>query len=125
RILPDGGYKPGIVRAVVLSYYNATLKHYFVTADVQEQRLLDDGYFDGWERMSEHWTVVAAGSGRADFSPVCRFYGRSEAGLDSHLYSALPTECADVERQFPASWVKESDNVYEVYLPDPLTGACP
>ena len=69
--------------------------------------------------------MVAAASGNPELSPVCRFYGLPEAHLDSHFYSASPTECAEVEGKFGASWRKESDNVFEVYLPDPVTGACP
>ncbi len=30
-----------------------------------------------------------------------------------------------MEKKFAGAWQKESDNVYEVYLPDPVTGACP
>ena len=125
RLKADGGHVAGIERAVAVNYFNETLDHFFVTANAEEQRLLDIGYFRGWKRTGDHWTVVAPGSGASALTPVCRFYGRPEAGLDSHFYSASPAECADVERKFPTSWAKESDNVFEVYLPDPTTGACP
>jgi uncharacterized delta-60 repeat protein len=125
RLAEDGGAIPGVHRVVVVGYYNSSLQHWFMTADREEQRLLDTGVLQGWARGSGTFTAVAAGSGRAELSPVCRFYGRPEAHLDSHFYSASPAECAEVERRFSASWVKEADDVFEVYLPDTVTGACP
>ena len=124
RVLPDGGRTAGVTRALAIGYYNAALGHYFMTANPEEQRLLDTGAFPGWQRYGPIWTVAASGSGQSVLSPVCRYYGRPEAGLDSHFYSASPFECSEVERLFAASWQKESDDVYEVYLPNPATGAC-
>ena len=56
--------------------------------------------------------------------PVCRFYGLPSAGLDSHFYSASPAECFEVDERFGAEWQIESDNVFQVDLPDTVTGVC-
>jgi serine protease len=56
---------------------------------------------------------------------VCRFYGRPEAGLDSHFYSASAAECQAVIDRFPAAWALESRNVFEVVLPNMSDGSCP
>ena len=34
-------------------------------------------------------------------------------------------ECDAVKQKFAQSWLFESANVFQVYLPDPATGACP
>jgi len=125
RIDPDGGYVAGLHRGQLVPYYNDMLSHYFITADPEEQRLLDTGFFVGWQRIGVGWTVVQSGSGVAGLSPVCRFYGRPEAGLNTHFYSASPAECADVLQKFPSAWILESSDVFEVFLPDPITGVCP
>ena len=56
---------------------------------------------------------------------MCRFYGRPEAGIDSHFYSASAAECQAVIDRYGADWQLESPEVFVVALPDPATGACP
>jgi len=56
---------------------------------------------------------------------VCRFYGLPGAGLDSHFYSAAPSECDYVRLRFPDAWMEETSNAFGVYLPDVQTGQCP
>jgi hypothetical protein len=63
--------------------------------------------------------------GVADLSPVCRFYGRPEAHLDSHFFSAAPDECAAVAAKFGASWTLETDAAFHVHPADRTTGECP
>lgn len=115
---------PAVARAI--EYYDADLDHYFLTANANEISKLDAGYFSGWQRTGYSFNVVdpAADTGGAT-SPVCRFYGLPAAGLDSHFYSASPAECADVMRRFPNAWILESDDVFQMYLPDPASGGCP
>lgn len=60
-----------------------------------------------------------------ELSPVCRYYGRPEAHLDSHFFSAAPDECAAVAQKFSASWLLETSQAFQVHLPDRTTGACP
>jgi hypothetical protein len=63
--------------------------------------------------------------GVADLTPVCRFYGRPEAHLDSHFFSAAPDECAAVAARFGASWTLETDAAFHVHPADRTTGECP
>ncbi|HVO88760.1 MAG TPA: hypothetical protein VMV45_09470, partial [Casimicrobiaceae bacterium] len=105
-------------------YYHAGFDHYFMTADPAEKAALDNGTFAGWQRTGNGFAAYRAGSGAAGTSPVCRFYGRPEAGLDSHFYSALPAECVAVAERFGQAWVLESADVFEVEIPDSITGLC-
>lgn len=124
RLKADGGHVDGLSAAIAIEYYHAGLDHYFVTADPFEQQQLDAGRFAGWQRSGYSFPVAIAAAPSAPLSPVCRFYGRPEAGLDSHFYSASPAECAEVERRLGSAWMLESSNVFGVELADPLTGAC-
>src|SRR5262249_60186566 len=73
----------------------------------------------------ESFKAYAAGSpGWGSINPVCRFYGGPERGLDSHFYSASTGECWEVSRRVSDKWLLESDNVFQIDLPD-TTGACP
>jgi hypothetical protein len=113
----------GMVDAI--EFYNATLDHYFVTAGADEITKLDAGVLVGWKRTGLSFEVLDPTTATPFASPVCRFYGLPSAGLDSHFYSASVAECDDVKRKFAGSWELESDNVFLVYLPDAVTGACP
>lgn len=114
---------PAVVRAV--EYFNPALDHYFVTATPAEIDALDNGRFAGWERTAMSFNVVDAAAAASAGSAVCRYYGSPAYGLDSHFYSASPEECAAVQRQWPDQWLLESNNVFQVYLPDTASGACP
>ena len=115
---------PG-VPLVALEYYHPGLDHYFVTASPAEINALNDGQFSGWVPTGFSFPVFGHDEGVAGASPVCRFYGRPEVGLDSHFYSASPAECQEVRQKFASSWLQESDNVFGVYAADTVTGACP
>lgn len=125
RLLETGGHVPGMAVGIVKEYYNEKLDHYFMTADANEIALLEAGVLKGWIWTGWNFAVVLPGYLDSSLSPVCRFYGRPEAGLDSHFYSAFPAECAAVASQFSNAWLLESPNVFAVHLPDPVTGACP
>ncbi len=107
----------------VIEYYNAQLGHYFITADPVEQTGLDNGTFNGWARTGLTFGAYATTPSTL-VRQVCRFYGKPQAGLDSHFYTASSVECADVVTKFSASWQLESTNVFQVQLPDLATGAC-
>ncbi len=113
--------RPATTQAV--EFYNAARDHFFVTANADEANLLDAGAFEGWARTGQRWNVFPSGTGGG--TPVCRFYGRPEAGLDSHFYSGSPAECASVAARFATAWVLESSNVFKAQLPHPGNGACP
>ena len=47
------------------------------------------------------------------------------ARLDSHLYSASIDECYAALLGFDGNWLLSANTVFEMELPDPITGACP
>jgi hypothetical protein len=110
---------------LAIEYFNAASNHYFITAAPLEISALDDGLFAGWQRSGRSfWVLPPDYSGPEASAPVCRYYGRPEAGLDSHFYSAFPSECAEVAARFPDAWQLESEDVFRVGLPDASSGAC-
>ncbi|MDQ6619273.1 MAG: hypothetical protein M3Z31_06170 [Pseudomonadota bacterium] len=115
-----------VPRATAFEFYHRTLDHYFVSAQPDEIAALDAGVFTGWARTGQTWKVFAAPL-QADLrgSPVCRYYGQPQAGLDSHFYSASTDECAAVATRFSTAWQLESSNVFQVQLPALATGVCP
>lgn len=114
---------PAVVR--VVEYFRPEVSHFFMTADPQEIALLDSGATAGWIRTGFGFNVLAATASVAYVSPVCRFYGKPEKGLDSHFYSASPAECQSVRDRFSDSWIYESPAVFHTYLPTPSEGTCP
>lgn len=124
KVTMPTGPVPPVVRAV--EYFHSGLGHYFMTANTAEIDALDAGRTVGWQRTGMSFNVVdpaANTSGMA--SPVCRYYGSPAYGLDTHFYSASPDECAAVHLKWPDQWTLESGNVFQVYMPDTATGACP
>jgi hypothetical protein len=107
-----------------IEYYYPKLDHYFVTAEAKEISALDTGMFPGWQRTGLRFKVLDPGTAVTNVSPVCRFYGSPAAGLDSHFYSASPSECDQVKQRFPGAWIFESGDVFLVGLPDPANGHC-
>lgn len=126
--------------ASVQEFYNPNLDHYFITASETEAAALTGGTLKGWEHTGEFFNAILAdepaaaanfagfgaeiGAGSAP-TPVCRFYGNPDRGLDSHFYSGSPDECRDVAARFAGMWLLESDAVMYVYTPDAVSGACP
>ncbi|MEP7181256.1 MAG: hypothetical protein ABI886_03600 [Betaproteobacteria bacterium] len=123
KVTLSSGTVPMVARAV--EYYYARLDHYFITADTAEIGALDAGRFPGWQRTGMSFNVVAAGGAAGTTSPVCRYYGNPAAGLDTHFYSASPGECTMIHQNWPTQWMLESSNVFQVYMPDSSSGACP
>lgn len=113
----------GTVLAV--EYFNPELGHYFVTTLPVETNLLDDGTIAGWIRTGQWFWVYPGNDGRpSGRSPVCRFYGRPQAGLDSHFYAASSAECVAVLERSPDAWIIETSDLFDVELPDPSSGEC-
>jgi hypothetical protein len=111
-----------VVTAV--EFYYAVLDHYFISADPSEIAALDGGVFPGWERTGLTFNVFAPTKSGGVGVPVCRFYGLPSAGLDSHFYSANQTECASIPDIFHGAWQLEGTDVFDIRLPDLVTGAC-
>ena len=127
---------PPAVIVQVDEFYNAVLRHYFITASAAEKQNLDAGDPPGWARTGESFKAYATGSSAGGtINPVCRFYsppvvetdvGVMAIGVDSHFFSADAGECLSVFRgSVPGSWSLESDNVFQINLPDKATGGCP
>jgi len=115
-----------VARVQVDEFYNQALRHYFITADAVEKQDLDTGARPGWARTGESFNAYTTGSNAGDsINPVCRYYGNSLRGIDSHFYSADAAECLAVHFKYPSDWQLESDNVFQTNLPDTVTGACP
>jgi len=109
----------------VVEFYNQSLDHYFITTTAQEISDLDTGVHPGWVRTGYQFPAIWGGNSYPNTSPVCRFYGRPEAHLDSHFYSAKPSECDDVKNKFSSTWQYESPEVFRGFLVDPASGLCP
>jgi hypothetical protein len=117
---------PPIVFVQVDEFYNAVMGHYFITASGAEKQDLDTSVHSGWVRTGESFKAYATGSSASgSINPVCRYYGDPLRGLDSHFHSADGRECLRVFRKYPSDWLLESDNVFQLNLPDTATGACP
>ena len=117
---------PPIAIIPVIEFYHAGFNHYFMTADTVEINALDSHYFTGWERTGYQFFAYPTGaSAGGTINPVCRYYGLPSAGLDSHFYSASALECFQVNQFYGAEWQIESDNVFQIDLPNTTTGACP
>ena len=78
-----------------IEYYNASLDHYFMTAEPAEAAMLDAGIIvPGWRRTGFDFKVYAvdAATGLA----ACRYFGTPGVGPNTHFFSILPHECAIV-----------------------------
>jgi len=109
----------------LVEFYNKTLDHYFVTIDPLEISNLDTGFFIGWARTGYRFPVVKYSVNVPNTSPVCRFYGRPEVGIDSHFYSSKADECEQVKVKFPQQWQFEAAEVFRAFAVNPNTGQCP
>jgi photosystem II stability/assembly factor-like uncharacterized protein len=106
----------------LVEYYRADLDHYFMTSEPTEIAKLDvaGGPF---VRTGHSFGVWSASARDDDAASVCRFYGRPEAKLDSHFFSASPTECSEVSSRFATSWTLESPRIFSLNLPN-AQGEC-
>ncbi len=118
---PPTPTQPTAGKVSVVEYYRAAVGHYFMTTERAEIDALDNGTIRGRARTGQ--TFEAYPPFDASHAPVCRFYGRSEAGLDSHFYSASISECQELIARYSNAWIYESGNVFTIDVPDPVKGA--
>jgi len=124
KVMMPTGPVPAVVRAV--EFFNSGLGHYFMTANSAEIDALDTGQFVGWQRTGMSFNVVDPATDTGWMaSAVCRYYGSPAYGLDTHFYSGSPDECALVHSKWPDQWLLESNNVFQVFMPNTSTGVCP
>jgi dienelactone hydrolase len=80
----------------VVEFRNASLDHYFLTADPDEAAMLDAGVVvPGWKRTGLAFLANDRGSGLG--LPACRFFGTPGVGPTSHFYTVDSAECAKVK----------------------------
>jgi predicted dienelactone hydrolase len=88
---------------ITVEYYNASLDHYFITAEPAEMSALDNGSPPGWTRTGYEFKTWARSSSIG--VPACRFFGTPGIGPNSHFFTIDPVECEGVKQQ-PA-WTYE------------------
>ena len=109
--------------AIAVVEYAGRNWHYFMTSNPSEMDLLDSGAIAGWTRTGSVFLAYPARSTIAT-SPVCRFYGKPEFGLDSHFFSASSVECAQVLAKFSPPWTLETADAFGMGLPNTSSGTC-
>jgi hypothetical protein len=127
---PDSGRTstaalPRVATEVEVLEFRRDPSDYFLTVDRDEIAALDSGRIPGWARTGEGFFAYAADSAiEQNMSPVCRFFGRADAGQHSHFFSAYADECAAIAAWLSNEWLLESSNVFIVALPDAGDGSC-
>ncbi|HEX4524770.1 MAG TPA: hypothetical protein VH704_14715 [Casimicrobiaceae bacterium] len=127
---PDSGRTstsalPRVATEVEVLEFHRDPSDYFLTVDYNEIAALDSGRIPGWTRTGEGFFAYAADSAIGqNMAPVCRFFGRADAGQQSHFFSAFADECAAITAWLPNVWLLESTNVFVVALPDAHDGSC-
>jgi predicted dienelactone hydrolase len=110
---------PGRFEALAIEYYNPALDHYFMTADAREVTVLDTQAIPGWFRTGYSFKVYTPDAPVG--VPACRFFGKPGVGPNSHFFTILPNECADVLAN--PLWIFEG-LVFRAEAPD-ATQTCP
>lgn len=81
---------------IAVEFYNASLDHYFFTAEPAEAAMLDAGIIvPGWTRTGFDFKVHPAGDARGLIA--CRFFGTPGIGPNSHFFTIDADECAKVK----------------------------
>ena len=112
----------------VIEYFSELRNHYFQTANQFEIDALDSGLIAGWSRTGQKFYAYrtgTAGSSQPLLSPVCRYYGRPEYGLDTHFFSAFLFECEIIPVYWPNQWIEESPDAFATAVPFSFDGSCP
>jgi hypothetical protein len=106
----------------VVEYAEASTGSYFITADLAEQAILDEGRIPGWTRTNGIWLafVDAEPLAQPPRLPVCRFF--APTWQNAHFFSPYPEECEALRRS--GLWIEESANVFSLVLPAG-DGSCP
>ena len=104
--------------ALAVEYYNASLDHYFMTADPNEIAILDAGQKPGWTRTGYEFKVYTPTSPQG--IPACRFFGKPGVGPNSHFFTILANECEDTMNN--PLWIFEG-LVFRTEKPNDI-GAC-
>ncbi|HVE50101.1 MAG TPA: hypothetical protein VNG69_10845 [Casimicrobiaceae bacterium] len=88
----------------VVEFHNASLDHYFITAEPAEIAMLDQGVVvPGWRRTGFDFKSFSPGSNNG--VAACRFFGTPGRGPNSHFFTIDADECALV--RVNPSWTYE------------------
>lgn len=109
---------PGAGERSVIEYYNASLDHYFMTAEPIELAVLDDGVIPGWQRTGYAFNVYSPDN--AAGAQACRFFGVPGVGPNSHFFTILANECTAVMNN--PLWIFEGI-AFRAEMPNEI-GAC-
>jgi subtilase family protein/uncharacterized protein DUF5648 len=108
----------------VIEYYRGDKDHYFMSANASELAFVDAVLAATFKRTGElFYAWPTRDVAPASATPVCRLYNRSPL-IDSHFYSANPSECQFVQTHYAGAWVLENPAAFYVLQPD-ASGACP
>ncbi len=103
--------------AKVVEYYHTGLKHYFITANPEHQRLVETGVVGKeWQKTGVSWGAYKSQSDAVGLSPVCRFF---VPGAVSHFYTAVPSEC-ELVKTYQGLVFEGIDH----YIESPSAGTC-
>lgn len=107
----------------VVEFYRADYDHYFITASAAEANWVDTYLGAIFKRTGFFFYAYPAQFlAPPGVQPVCRFYA---AGLiNSHYYTADPTECQYVQAHWAGIWNLETPAAFYVQVPD-AGGNCP
>jgi serine protease len=107
----------------VVEYYRDDVDRYFITSDALEIAALDAGS-GPWRRTGHLFYAYASPDAAPGLQPVCRFYGSPAKFIDSHYFTANPTECAAVSERWAGTWNLENPAAFYVPVPT-AAGNCP
>ena len=106
-----------------VEFYNTNLDHYFIAGSQAEvDIILAGGAGPGWVLTNQsHKIYLDAPPGGPPVNQVCRFYGATVGGPNSHFFAADAAACEAVKRM--AGWAYEG-LAFRV-VPQLATGKCP
>jgi len=122
KTLRVGTTSGAVVTEDAIEFYNRTRDRFFLTSDDDEIARLDQGLDPGWTRTGKRFKVYATGASDGRGSAVVRYVTDATSTLDAHFWSASARENEEIPDIVP--WIVEGV-VFELPLPDTLTGACP
>jgi dienelactone hydrolase len=87
---------PSADERTAVEFYNASLDHYFITAEPDEAAMLDAGVIvPGWRRTGFDFKVHKPDSPNG--VRACRFFGTPGRGPNSHFFTIDAAECEKVK----------------------------
>ncbi|HVE48355.1 MAG TPA: S8 family peptidase [Casimicrobiaceae bacterium] len=110
----------------VVEYYDTLLDHYFITSDTAEIASYDATGLPRWERTGQvfyAWAQASSAPTGVVARNVCRFYAGPQVHIDSHYFTANPTECNTVATTSGGVWTLQNNAAFWVEIPD-AQGAC-